>query len=133
MIHIYISMMRLVLWWWLHSTMGSYGRTVLKAAYGKIMIYSTEAVWEMLAREEWFKCCHETSLMVDIPGSTPVWARYTIFYGFHDIKILYVLCFKIYTYYKQNNSGLWLRLGPTMFREGFQPPMSFKRKLHPKM
>ena len=32
-------MMRLLdLWWWLRSTMGSYGRPVLEAAYGKIAI-----------------------------------------------------------------------------------------------
>ena len=56
------------------STIGSYGRTFLEAAYREIMIHSTEAVWEMLARKEWLVCRNETSPMVDILGSTLMWA-----------------------------------------------------------
>ena len=54
--------------------MGSYGRTFLEAAYGEIMIHSIEVVWEMLAREELLGCHYETSPMVNVPESTPVWA-----------------------------------------------------------
>ena len=60
---------------------------MIEVAYEEIMFHSTEAVWETLAREEWLGCLHDTSPMVDIPGSTPVWAQYTMFFGFHDIKI----------------------------------------------
>ena len=74
-------------WWWLRNTMSSYGWPVLKAVYGETIIHSTEAVWEILAREEWLGCRHDISLMVDISGSTPVWAQYTRFFGFHDMKI----------------------------------------------
>ena len=35
-------------------------------------------------REEWLGCRHETSPMVDTPGSTPVWAQYILYSGFHD-------------------------------------------------
>ena len=28
----------------------------------------------MVAREEWLECRHDASPMLDIPGSTPVWA-----------------------------------------------------------
>ena len=38
------------------SITGSYGRLVLEVAYGETIIYSTEAVWEMLARKEWLGC-----------------------------------------------------------------------------
>ena len=41
--------------------------------------HSTEAVWEMIAREEWLGCRYDVSPMFDIPGSTPVWAHYIIF------------------------------------------------------
>ena len=51
------------------------------------MFHSTKAVWETLAREEWLGCHHDTSPIVDIPGSTPLWAQYTRFFGFHDMKI----------------------------------------------
>ena len=55
------------------------------------MIHSTEAAWEMLAREEWLRCRHDASPMFDIPGSTPVWAPYMIFSGFHDIKSICIM------------------------------------------
>ena len=66
----------------LRNTTGSYGRPKVEAAYEEIMIYSTEAVWEILAREEWLGCRHDTSLMVDIPESTPVSAQYMVFSDF---------------------------------------------------
>ena len=37
----------------LRSTMGSYGRPVIEVAYGETLFHSTEAIWEMKAREEW--------------------------------------------------------------------------------
>ena len=55
---------------------------MIEAAYGETMIHSTEVVWEMLAQEEWLGCRHDTSPMVDIPRSIPVWAQYTIFFWF---------------------------------------------------
>ena len=60
---------------------------VIEAAYGETMIHSTEAVQKMLAREEWLGCRHDASPMFDILRSTPVWASYMTFSGFHDIKI----------------------------------------------
>ena len=64
---------------------------VIKAAYEETMINSTKAVWDMLAREEWLGCCHDISPMVDILGSTLVWAPYMIFSGFHDIKSICIM------------------------------------------
>ena len=52
--------------------------------------HSIEAVWEMLAREEWLGCWHDISLMFDIPGSTPVWAQYILFSDFQYIKTVYM-------------------------------------------
>ena len=68
--------------------------SMIKATYKEIMIHSTEVVVEMLAREEWLGCRHDTSLMVDMPESTPVWASYMIFFGFHDIKNYMYYVFK---------------------------------------
>ena len=56
------------------------------------ILHFTEAVWEMLAREEWLGCRHDASPMVDIPGSRPVWAQYMYFRLL--IQNLYVLCFE---------------------------------------
>ena len=53
----------------------------------------TEAVWEMIAREEWLGCRHDASPMFGIPGSTPVWARYVLFSSFQKYKNLPVLSF----------------------------------------
>ena len=55
---------------------------VIEVAYGETMIHSTEAVWEILAREEWLGCRYDTAPMIDIPGSTSVWAQYMIFLVF---------------------------------------------------
>ena len=62
------------------STTGSYGRPVIEVAYGETLFHSTEAVWEMKAREEWLRCRHDASPMLDILGSTLVWAPYIIFW-----------------------------------------------------
>ena len=36
----------------LRSTTGSYGRPVIEVTYEEILFHSTEAVWELIAREE---------------------------------------------------------------------------------
>ena len=64
----------------LRSTTDFYGRSMMEVAYGETMIHFIEAVWEILAREEWLGCRHDISPMFDIPGSTPVWAPYIIFF-----------------------------------------------------
>ena len=90
LIHTYIYIHIIILWWWdvmrtrwwLRSTTGPYGRTFLEAAYGEIIFHSTEAVWKMIAREEWLEYRHDALSMFDIPGSTPMWAQYILFSGF---------------------------------------------------
>ena len=84
----------------LRSTMGSYERLVIEAAYGETMIRSVEIIWEILAWEEWLECSHDSLSMFDIPGLTLVCTSYVIFFGFHDIKI-YILYFKIYIFIKR--------------------------------
>ena len=78
----------------LRSTTGSYGRPVIEVTYGKTLFYSTEAVWEMIAREEWLECRHDASPMFDIPRSTPVWAQYIYFLDFKDMKTYMYYAFK---------------------------------------
>ena len=65
-----------------------------EVAYEETLIHSTEAVWEILAREEWLGCRHDASPMLDIPGSTPVWAQYIYFLDFKDIKTYMYYVFK---------------------------------------
>ena len=88
-------------WWWLCSTTDFYGWLVIEVAYGETLIHSTEAVWEILAREKWLGCRHDASSMFDISESTPVWARYIYISGFQGYENLYILYFQIYTYYKR--------------------------------
>ena len=64
---------------------------------GRQYFHCIKAVWEMIAREEWLGCQHDASPMLDISGSTLVWAQYILFFGFQRYKKnLYVLCFQIY-------------------------------------
>ena len=65
----------------LHSTTGSYGRPVIEVTYGETIFHSTEAVREMVTREEWLGCRHDALPMFDIPGSTPVWAPYLYYFS----------------------------------------------------
>ena len=78
----------------LRSTMGSYGRFVIEVAYGEILFKSIEAVWELIAREEWLGCRHDASPMFGIPRSTPVWAQCILLSGFHDIKLICIMFLK---------------------------------------
>ena len=64
----------------LRSITGPYGRPVIEVAYEEMVFHSTEAVWEMIAREEWLRCQHDASSMFDIPGSTPVWAPFIYYF-----------------------------------------------------
>ena len=52
----------------LRNTTGSYGRPMIEVAYGKILFYSTEVVWEMIAQKELLGCRHDASPMFDIPS-----------------------------------------------------------------
>ena len=79
---------------------------MLEAVYGETIIHSTEVVWEILAREEWLGCRHDTSPMVNIPGSTPVWAQYMIFFDFTNIKVYMYYVLKTYMYYEKNMGDL---------------------------
>ena len=56
----------------LRSTTDSYGRPMIDVAYGETIFHSTEAVQEMVTREEWLGCQHDALPMFDIPGSTSV-------------------------------------------------------------
>ena len=97
-----IYMYMLILWWWdvmrtqwwLRSTTASYGRPVINVAYEETLIHSTEAVWEILAWEEWLGCRHDASAMFGIPRLTPVWAQYIYFLDFKNIKTYMYYVFK---------------------------------------
>ena len=69
---------------------------------GKLYFHSIEVVWEMIAQEEWLGCRHDASPMLEIPGSTTVWASHILFFGFLNIKLMYMyIIFKIYIWYKR--------------------------------
>ena len=90
----------------LRSTTGSYGRPVIEVAYGETMISLHRGCLGDISSGRVLGCRHDASPMFDIPGSTPVWAQYLLFFYFQRYKNLYVLCFQIYTYYKKNTGGL---------------------------
>ena len=63
----------------LRSTTGFYRRLVINVTYEETLFHSTEAVWEIKAQEEWLGYRHDASPMLNVLGSTPVWAPYIIF------------------------------------------------------
>ena len=91
----------------LRSTTGSYGRPVIEVAYEEMIFHSTEAVWDMVAREEWLGYYrYDASPMFDIPRSTPVWAQCMVFFDFINIKVYMYYVSKTYMYYERNIGGL---------------------------
>ena len=80
-----------------------------------------------LAQEKWLGCRHDSSPMVDIPGSTPVCADYMYFRLF-NIKTYMYYVLKIYMYYEKDTGGSWRCFDPTMFIECFRPPTMFSLK-----
>ena len=74
---------------------------MLEAAYKETIIHSTEVVWKILARKEWLGCRYDTSPMIDIPGLTPVWAQYMVFFDFTNIKVYMYYVLKTYMYYEK--------------------------------
>ena len=67
---------------------------------GRLCFHSTEAVWERIARKEWLGV-DMMSPMLYIPGSTPVWAQFILFFGFSYYKIyMYYVLKSIYIQYK---------------------------------
>ena len=71
---------------------------------GRQLFHPIEVVWEMLAREEWLRCRHDSSPMVDILGSTLVWAQY-MYFRFYNIKTYMYYVLKTYMYYERDTSG----------------------------
>ena len=80
----------------LRSTTGPYGRPIAEVAYGEILFSLHRGCMGVkLGKSGWG--VDMMSPMLDIPGSTPVWAQRILFLSFQIIK-LYVLCFRIYIY-----------------------------------
>ena len=70
----------------LRSTTGPYRRPIAEVAYGEILFsLYRDCMGVKLEKSGWG--VNMMSPMLDIPGSTPVWAQYIIFlFFFKDIK-----------------------------------------------
>ena len=111
-------------WWWLRSTIGSYGRLVLEAAYGEIIFHSIGCLGDISSGRvvEVSSWCitHARHTWV----ITSVGTVYDIFlFSWYKIYMCYVL--KIYMYYKKNTSGFWRCPSPMTFGEYFDRPWWF--------
>ena len=71
----------------LRSTTGPYGRPIAEVAYGE-MLFSLHrgCMGVELGKSGWG--VDMLSPMLDIPGSTPVWAQSVLFLGFYYIKFI---------------------------------------------
>ena len=65
--------------------------------WGDLIFHSTEAVWEMIAREEWLGCRHVVAHVGHTRVNTSVGSMLNIFRVFLIYK-LYGVCFKTYIY-----------------------------------
>ena len=61
---------------------------------GRFYFHSTEAVWEMLAREEWLRCRHVVAHVGHTRVNTSVGSTYIIFLIFKNIKTYMYYVFK---------------------------------------
>ena len=81
----------------LRSTTGPYGRPILEVAYGEIL-YSLhrDCMGVKLGKSGWG--VDMMSPMLDIPGSTPVWAQRILFSEFSNYKIICIMFSSLYIY-----------------------------------
>ena len=68
------------------------------------LFHFTETVWEMLIREEWLGCQHDSSPMINIPESIPVWAQH-MYFRLLNIKTYMYYILKIYMYFEKDTGG----------------------------
>ena len=85
----------------LRSTTGPYGRSMLEVAYGEILFsLHRGCLGGKLGKSGWG--VDMMSSMLDIPGSTPVWAHCILFWIFlYYIKYIYMI-FKLLHYIKEH-------------------------------
>ena len=75
----------------LRSTTGPYGRPMLEVAYGEIIFTPPRLYGSKLGKSGWG--VDMKSSMLDIPGSTPVWAQCIFRFLVYNIYV-YVKCFQ---------------------------------------
>ena len=88
----------------LRSTTGPYGRSMLEVAYGEILFSLHRGCMGVkLEKSGWG--VDMMSPMLDIPGSTPVWAHCIPFLDFHTTLNIYIyiyMVFKLLHYIKEH-------------------------------
>ena len=100
---------------------------------GRCYFHSIEAVWKMIARKEWLGCRHDASPMFDIPGSTPMWEQYNIFWFFLISKLICIIFLKIYMLYKRTLVVSDLVLTRQKSENAFDCPWVLNVKLKPQI
>ena len=117
------------LWWWLRSTTDSYGRLVLEAAYGEIVISLHRGCLGDVS-SGWVVEVSTWCITYDLH----TWVNTSVgtVYMFLTFNIKFILlCFENLYVVWNDTGGPWHCPSPTMFRECFWPPMIFslnKRK-----
>ena len=99
---------------------------------GRYYVHSTEAVWELIAREEWLGCRHDVAHVGHTRVNTSVGSLYTVFFSdFHNIKLsiyIYVYDFQNYTLYKRTLVVSDLVLARRDLENVFDRPLVFQKK-----
>ena len=67
---------------------------------GRCDFRSTEAIWEMIAREEWLGCRHDVAHVGHTRVNTSVGTTYIIFEFSNYKNYMYYVFESIYIYYK---------------------------------
>ena len=90
---------------------------------GRLYFHSTEAVWEMVAREEWLGCRHAVAHVGHTQVNTSVGSTF-YFWVFHSIKLICTM------FSKQNKTKTLVVSDLVLTRRGsenvFRPPIGFK-------
>ena len=89
------------IWWWLRSTTGPYGRSVLKVAYGEFLYFTPPRLYRenSLGRVVGVSaCCITHARHTQVNTSM---GSITLFFNFFDIKTYMYYAFKIYILYKR--------------------------------
>ena len=90
----------------LRSTTGPYGRPIAEVAYGETLFsLHRGCIGVELGKSGWG--VDMLSPMLDIPGSTPVWAHCISFLDFHTIITIYIYTYMVFKLIHCINEHWW--------------------------
>ena len=123
-LHFHDYVMVFYLWWYYVVLRVPMDDLLQRSHMGRDYVHSTEAVWELIAREEWLGCRHDVAHVWTYPGQHQCGHSAYYFLSFHNIKT-YIYVFKSICSIKVQWWSLSLSWPDEVQRMDFRPSICF--------